>query len=267
VKGFTSDGPRRLVGRVHFDRRQLEAEARSLTFSPPVQPPAVSLGRLPGDEQPKPDAIHLSGDEWLEELRCDRAIGARPAIPNLNHAPTVDILLNRDLDLPTGARGLDRIRQKVDDDVPEPAGIAAHDWIRRGRFPAQLYIRVTRLWAEQRNCLVDQLNKVARSTRDVGPPEIEESSDIGFESGQLPAGHVQRLRVTIDTRPRVQLDRELGAGHGIAQLVSKPAGNLAEKPHPFALRQGDLVALRPAAAESNSKARAANSKGANLPTG
>src|SRR5262249_48070159 len=108
-------------------QRQLDAKARLLPVAPPVDLAAVGLRDLLGHDQAEADALGLAGDKRLKQLA--RNVRGRPLarIEHLDDAAFQVPAFHSYFDFTAGSRGLDRVGQHVEEQVPQPAGVAVYD--------------------------------------------------------------------------------------------------------------------------------------------
>src|SRR5262249_44463196 len=110
-------------------RRQLEPERRAFfRDAREADPAAVGLDDLARDREPQPHAgdaagARLAAEELREDARLVLVGNAQPLV--LDEDPCdVRVTLARHLDHTSGRRVLDRVRDQVADDLPEPVLIA-----------------------------------------------------------------------------------------------------------------------------------------------
>ena len=131
----------------------------------------MGFGNLAGDEQSQAGALGLLAHKGLEEPVADGRGRAGARVLH-GHAGLVAVAgeLDADLSRPTvgPAGGLDRVKDQVDQDLPQGLGVAQHGQWFLGRLEAQVDLGMRAGRADQPQHVAHQRLQVERARG--GPP-------------------------------------------------------------------------------------------------
>ena len=193
--------------------------------------PAVQLHQVANEGQPDAQAALGSVDrvvglrERLEDAGQDARVDPDPVVsdPNLSHPA---LRRHSDLDAPAARRVLERVGQKIVQDLLQAHGVALRGEARAGGPKRELDPVAHREGPMRLHAALDQLGQVDRHSDDGDlsqsqPGEIQEVVDQPRQQVGLPADHSalagQRLGILV----LHQLDRRQHRRQRVAQLVAE----------------------------------------------